>query len=118
MRRPLLALLGITAMAATAAAQDIGGTYAVEGTNFDGSPYRGQAQITFSGDTTCTIEWKTGSTSSQGICMRDGGTLAAAYSMDKVVGLVVYRTERDGTLRGVWTIAGQNGSGAEILTPQ
>lgn len=118
MKGYLLAVLCTAAMTAAAAAQDMGGTYAIEGTNFDGSPYRGQAQITFSGDTSCTIEWKTGSASSQGICMRDGGTLAAAYIMDKVIGLVVYRTERDGTLRGVWTIAGQNGSGTEILIPQ
>ena len=42
------------------AAGDIGGKYKVEGTNFDGSKYSGDAKITITSETTCTIEWQTG----------------------------------------------------------
>ena len=35
-----------------------------------------------------------------------------------VVGLVIYQVQSDGTLDGLWTIAGQEGVGTETLTPE
>lgn len=102
--------------ASPALARDIGGAYRVAGTNLDGTAYAGSAEITVISDTTCLIEWETGS-SSQGICMRHGGVLAAAYTLDGYYGLVVYDILADGTLRGTWTVAGENGAGTETLTP-
>ena len=108
--------LGLALATGAAGAAEIGGTYRVEGTNFDGSRYTGTATITPTADLTCDIQWQTGSTA-DGICMLDGDVLAASYVMGKSVGLVVYRILDDGTLEGRWTIAGQQGVGTEVLHP-
>jgi len=101
------------------AAGDIGGKYKVEGTNFDGSKYSGDAKITITSETTCTIEWQTGQDSSSvGICMRNDDSFAAAYKMkDGAVGLIIYKMDKDGTMEGIWTLTGKDGAGTEVLTP-
>jgi hypothetical protein len=111
------ALFGLC-IAAPASAQSIGGTYTVEGTNLDGSSYSGTAEITLTSDTTCTIHWVTGGTTSDGICSRNGDAFAAAYVLGDVFGLVVYKVDGDGTLDGLWTIAGKDGNGTEVLSPE
>lgn len=101
-------------------AQSITGKYRVEGTNLDGSPYRGTAEIRAASDTSCVIRWRTGGGNSvqEGICMRSGNTIAAAYTFSGgIPGLVIYRIGPDGTLDGVWTVAGQSGSGRDVLIP-
>jgi hypothetical protein len=110
------AALGILA-AGPASAQAIGGKYTVEGTNLDGSAYQGTAEITLTSPTTCVIKWTTGSTTSQGICSRNGDAFAAAYVLGDVFGLVVYKVHDDGSLEGLWTIAGKEGNGTEKLMP-
>lgn len=100
-----------------AAAQDIGGTYRVDGTNFDGSAYGGTAKITVTSKNTCRISWNTGSTAT-GICMRNGSSFSAAYVMGDAMGLVIYRLNSDGSLEGLWTIADEDGVGTEVLTPR
>ena len=114
MRRTALSLIFLAATCSFAAAQDIGGNYTVEGTNFDGSPYRGTAQIVVTTENTCRIVWNTGSTS-EGICMRYGPAFSAAYSSGNVVGLVIYEVMADGSLEGIWTVADTAGLGTEIL---
>ncbi|ESY83360.1 hypothetical protein X739_24920 [Mesorhizobium sp. LNHC220B00] len=118
MRKLLLAfaLLGLATL--PAAAQSIGGTYTVAGTNFDGSSYGGEATIALTSGTTCTIHWETGGSSSDGICMRNDKAFSAGYAMGKDIGLVVYKVEDDGSLHGLWTIAGKEGNGTEVLTPK
>ena len=115
----ILAALAITLGLSTmpALADDFGGNYTVSGTNFDGSHYTGTAKITIQSSTTCTITWTTGTTNSDGICMRNDDSFAAAYKLGKDVGLVIYKLHSDGTLDGLWTIAGQDGNGTEVLTP-
>jgi hypothetical protein len=116
--RLLTALLLLASPFGTAAAaQDIGGSYRVNGTNFDGSPYSGEAQITLTSNVTCEIVWVTGGTQSSGICMRDGNAFAAGYELGGKVGLIIYLVQPDGTLDGTWTIAGVNAVGTEVLTP-
>lgn len=108
----------VAALIATPAlAQDIGGHYQVAGTNLDGSPYKGEAQITQTSEVTCEIDWATGGTQSSGICMRDGNAFAAGYELNGKVGLVIYLVQADGRLEGTWTIAGLNAVGTEVLTP-
>jgi hypothetical protein len=103
----------------TAQAQAIGGNYKVEGTNFNGSKYEGDATITLTSETTCEITWKTGSTSSAGICMRNDASFAAAYKMDDgSIGLIIYKVAKDGSMDGIWTLAGNGGAGTEKLTPE
>jgi hypothetical protein len=101
-----------------AAAQTVGGDYTIAGTNFDGSAYAGTATITPSSNSTCRIEWRTGSTASQGFCMLANKAFAAAYKLNDSVGLVVYELQADGSLKGVWTIADKAGAGTETLTPE
>lgn len=107
------------AMTCAAQAQNFGGRYQVQGTNIDGSPYGGVATITVISTTTCTIRWQTGSSSVQdGICMRNGPAFSAAYAFqDGKVGLVIYRIMENGTLDGIWTVAGISGAGKEVLVP-
>lgn len=118
MRKLILSLALLSLAALPAAAQSIGGTYAVAGTNFDGSSYGGDATITLTSETTCTIHWETGGSSSDGICMRNDDAFSAGYVMGKAVGLVVYKVQEDGSLLGLWTIAGKEGNGTEVLTPK
>jgi hypothetical protein len=101
----------------TAAAQNLPGKYRVSGKNADGSAYSGTAQIVATTETTCRIAWTTGSTTSEGICMRNGNSFAAGYVLGDSIGLVVYKILGDGTLEGLWTVADQPGVGEEILTP-
>jgi len=113
----MLAAACLAASVATAAAQGLGGSYRVSGKNFDGSSYSGTAEIVVTSSTTCRIRWVTGSTTSQGICMRSGSVFAASYRLGNAVGLVIYEITPNGTLEGTWTIAEKSGVGTETLTP-
>jgi hypothetical protein len=117
MRTVGLAGIFAVSIAATASAGGVGGHYKVEGTNADGSPYRGVAEIVATGGPTCRIKWDTGSESS-GICMRSGNSFSAAYQLGDHVGLVIYEIQPDGSMRGTWTVADSPGVGTEVLTPQ
>ncbi len=103
-------------IAGVAQAQIVGGQYRVQGTNPDGSAYAGTATIAPSSNTTCRMIWRTGTTSA-GICMMAGKSLAASYSLSGKIGLVLYEMQPDGSLKGVWTVADQPGAGTETLIP-
>lgn len=120
-RLTIVALVAGTALCAAPAVAETAvraGPYSVKGTNFDGSSYSGAAQISITSNTTCEIVWKTGGSESQGICMRDDDSFAAAYKLGNSYGLVIYKINSDGSLEGVWTIAGKAGAGTETLTPE
>ena len=108
-----------TAISNHAAAQgaNVGGRYQVQGKNFNGSTYSGTAEITVTSNNTCRIVWVTGSTTSRGICMRNGNSFAASYVLGSKIGLVIYEQKGDGTLDGLWTIADETGVGVERLVP-
>ena len=116
-KRLLPAALLALAFAAPAAAQSVGGHYSVAGTNLNGTTYNGEADIALTSETTCTIKWVTGSTESTGICARNDDSFAAGYVLGDAVGLVIYKVKEDGSLDGLWTIAGKEGNGTEKLTP-
>jgi hypothetical protein len=120
MRRMMFGVAGAVVLAGGVQAQEIGGTYAVQGTNLDGTAYGGTAVITVDSDTTCSIEWTTGDLSYVGICMNLGSVVAAAYvpAEGEGAGLQLYEVLESGVLEGVWTVAGQPGVGTEVLTPQ
>ena len=113
----LAAILAVTAVPAISA-EFREGAYTVDGTNLDGSPYKGTAVVKLLSNTTCEIDWTTGSTTSVGLCMMMDGVVAAAYRQGDNVGVTMYHINDDGSLEGAWTVAGQNGSGSEKLTPQ
>lgn len=112
------ALLGLGLVSSAHAQTVSAGTYTVEGTNLDGSAYEGTATIELTSETTCSIEWHTGSTTSNGICMLYGDAFAAGYVLGDAVGLIVYQVKGEGVLEGAWTISGKDGSGTENLTLQ
>lgn len=112
-----LATAAILLSVQAVSAQNIGGNYLVAGTNLDGSPYGGEARITLTSEYTCEIEWITGATTSNGICMRSGNAFTAGYTLNGDIGLVIYLVQPDGTLDGTWTVAGLNAVGTEVLTP-
>jgi hypothetical protein len=115
--RSLIASGMILLSVGVASAQSIGGSYQVAGKNFDGSDYSGTAEITLTSQTTCVIEWETAGVKSQGICMRNDDAFSAAYVLEGEIGLVTYKVDEDGTLNGLWTLAGKEGNGSEVLTP-
>ncbi len=118
MKKTLILCVALASLAAPALAQtSIGGRYSVNGTNLNGTTYAGEAVINLTSETTCEIEWVTGATTSEGICMRNDDSFSAAYRMGDVVGLVIYKVMPDGTMNGLWTIAGNGGAGSEVLTP-
>ena len=117
MKTAILTFALVMALATTASAQSVGGTYRVTGTNFDGSSYRGTATVSFISNDNCRIQWVTGSITSNGTCMRQGSTFAVGYVLRGVVGLVVYDIKSDGSIDGIWTMSDRPGHGTEMLTP-
>ncbi len=117
MKTAALAAAALAATVGAASAQNVGGRYQVQGSNFDGSPYSGVAEITVTSNNTCRIVWQTGSTSSRGICMRNNNAFSASYQLGNSIGLIIYEMMPDGTMRGLWTIADRTGVGRETLTP-
>jgi hypothetical protein len=108
---------GLVVSITCAQAQSIGGRYQVQGKNFDGSTYSGQAEITVTTENTCRIVWNTGGQISRGICMRNDNAFSAAYQLGNKIGLIIYQVRPDGSMTGLWTIADQRGVGQEILLP-
>ena len=116
MKRFVACALFAAGLLSSAQAQTVHeGTYDVAGTNLDGSKYSGTARIVLTSETTCAMEWKTGETTSNGICMLQDNAFAAAYVLGEAVGLVIYEVMPGGVLNGSWTISGQDGSGTETL---
>lgn len=101
----------------SASAQSVGVTYSLAGKNFDGSSYTGTAQIIPNGST-CRILWHTSNSTSEGLCMLSGNTLAAFYKLGAEYGLVIYERQADGSFRGHWSVADKQGVGIELLVPQ
>jgi hypothetical protein len=107
----------VVAAATAASAAEVGGNYRVAGTGFDGTSYTGTARITATSETTCRIVWHIGDQTPSGICMRSHDIVSAGYKLGNDIGLVIYELQGDEILKGVWTLADQNGAGSEVLTP-
>ncbi len=118
MKKIFVFCAGFAALITPSLAQtSIGGRYSVEGTNLNGTTYSGEATITLTSETTCEIVWATGETTSSGICMRNDDSFSAAYRMGDEIGLIIYKVAADGSMNGLWTIAGNGGAGTEVLKP-
>ena len=119
MRGVFLGLALAASLSGVAAAQAVGGSYAVRGTNPDGTAYVGTAQIEGGGGEDCKISWQTGKTTSQGVCLQSGRSFASTYLLQGHLGIVVYEIRPDGSLQGKWYTGGTGpGVGSETLTPQ
>jgi hypothetical protein len=49
--------------------------------------------------------------------MRNGDALAATYEFNGKPGLIIYRVDDKGGLRGGWVVRGSDDGGTERLTP-
>jgi hypothetical protein len=99
------------------AQENVGGRYQVQGANSNGARYSGTAEITVTSRNTCRIVWRTGATTSRGICMRNQNAFTASYLLQGQMGLVIYEIKGDGSMVGIWTMADQEGVGTENLIP-
>jgi hypothetical protein len=106
----------IAAGCTAAAAEDLSGRYAVDGTLANGRTYSMTAGIKMTSENTCDISWSDGT---KGVCMLDGTTLSVGSVM--VNGhpqVAVYQVAPDGSIEGVF-FDNYNGKGLshEKLTP-
>lgn len=122
-----LIILGGMAMVAFAGEppkeRDITGTYAGSGTDIGGQQYKVTVEIEKEKDA-YQVKWI--SPNGQGwfgVGIRTGDTLSVSWAgrTDKgvMVGVMVYRIKKDGTLEGTWSMLGAKGVvRTETLTPE
>ncbi|NVO14230.1 MAG: hypothetical protein HXX10_09365 [Rhodoplanes sp.] len=120
MRRTLAAILVVGSLVAPAGAESLtlAKSYAVAGTNPDGSSYGGSLAVQVISDTTYTVRWSIGGSTYTGFGMRMNDTLSATYTLDGKPGLVMYQLQDGGVLKGIWAVRGNDGFGTETLTPK
>ncbi|HVQ37655.1 MAG TPA: hypothetical protein VMS31_08980 [Pyrinomonadaceae bacterium] len=105
---------GNTSHTAPTTTPDIAGSYRVEGTNENGSPYRGELAVIKRGDV-YQFRWNAG-TQYDGVGVPNGNVVAVAFtpgSEGKGCGVVNYELVGDDTLDGKWGYWGVNESGTE-----
>ncbi len=98
-----------TTMPAQATAAQLGGHYAVQGRNPDGTPYRGKAIVAVRGDGRYDFLWYIGGLQ-RGIGTLAGTTLTVDFGDTFPA---VYELRTDGSLQGTWA----DGRASEELTP-
>ena len=91
---------------------EIEGLYSVQGTNPDGSTYKGQARMERK-EQTYLLTWMISGQTFSGRGLLKGDVLSIEWTSGTEGGLVVYTVRPDGVLDGVWA----GGKGKEILTP-
>jgi hypothetical protein len=116
MRRIVLALALI--LLATPALAQRDGIYDVTGTNLDGTPYSGIAQIRAVGLNSFAIVWRVGNALVEGAGMASGRTIAVTYGSAQRPGIGIYTLNPDGSMDGEWTIVGAPAIGRERLVPR
>jgi hypothetical protein len=89
---------------------DIAGTYAVTGTNPDGSAYQGSLTVTARGDV-YQFSWATGQ-NYEGVGVVSGRAVAVGWGGAEC-GAVLYRPGSDGTLSGRWALYENESAGTE-----
>lgn len=114
-RAVLVALL--VGLAGSAAAQRAG-LYDVSGTNLDGTPYTGLAQIQPAGLSSFVIRWRIGNQVVEGVGFASGRTIAVAYGLAQQPGVGIYTLNPDGSMEGEWTVVGAPANGRERLVPR
>jgi len=97
-----------------AATPEIAGSYAVVGTNPNGSPYKGNLEVIQHGDV-YQFRWTAGG-QSDGVGVINGNVVAVAFANGPDgtgCGVVDYVIAPDGTLEGRWGYWGRDESGTE-----
>ena len=117
-RRLALALPLVAALLPSPAAAQRAGIYDVSGTNLDGTPYTGQAQIRGLGLASFVILWRIGNQVVEGVGFASGRTIAVAYGLSQRPGIGIYTLNPDGSMEGEWTIVGAPAIARERLVPR
>jgi len=118
-RRLALALaLPVLASLGTPAAAQRSGVYDVTGTNLDGSPYTGTAQLQAVGLSSFAILWEIRGQVVEGVGFASGRTIAVAYGLSQRPGIGIYTLNPDGSMDGEWTIIGAPANATERLVPR
>jgi hypothetical protein len=117
-RRLALALPLVAALVASPAEAQRAGLYDVSGTNLDGTPYTGQAQIRGLGLASFVILWRIGNQVVEGVGFASGRTIAVAYGLSQRPGIGIYTLNPDGSMDGEWTIVGAPAIARERLVPR
>lgn len=98
---------------------DLAGTYAVSGAGADGKTYQGEVVVSRR-DAVYQMSWKLGAGSYDGVAVRSGNTLAAAFTTGtdgSGCGAIIYQRNADKSLDGKWGEWGVNASGTEKGIP-
>jgi hypothetical protein len=115
----LTSLLALTLPTAVRpAAAQAPGVYEVTGTNLDGTPYSGLAQIQTTGLASFSIRWRIGGNLIDGLGFASGRTVAVTYGLATRPGIAIYTLNPDGSMDGEWTIVGSPRNGSERLVPR
>ena len=118
MNRPLAALAGLMTFALTLPAlADPTGTYAIDGTNPDGTRYEASVLVSRVGDTYAVTYTLDDATKVQGTAIGDNDVLAIGYGEegDSGVALMVRAGRK---WEGVWAYQGAKAMGTELWTPR
>ncbi len=89
---------------------EIAGTYAVTGTNEDGSAYEGSLVVRPRGSV-YQFSWATGN-DYEGVGVVDGSTVAVGWGAPEC-GVALYEVQDDGALMGAWAMYNNEASGTE-----
>jgi len=109
----VLAVFALFTPVVSVFAAGVGGTYAVEGTNPDGSGYAGTCVISGDEASGYTFNWTVGSSQYSGTGTMSGKKLTVDWGQPDPV---IYKVSPDGSqLKGKW---GPGGKGKETLTRQ
>ncbi|MDQ6435433.1 hypothetical protein RB623_15345 [Mesorhizobium sp. LHD-90] len=100
-------------------AQDIAGSYTVEGSNPGGGGiYRGEVTVVKS-DETYQVLWKIGNQQHRGTgILRDGGFAVVYQPQGGGPGIAVYQVGPNGALSGSWVGLGGQQLGSEVWNPR
>jgi hypothetical protein len=117
-----LSALAPTAQAADPETVDIVGTYDGNGTDIQGGKYKVTVKIEGEGDA-FKFTWTTpGGQKFFGAGIRTGKLVSVGWAGEQgtkvVVGITVYEVQKDGSLKGKWTMLGAKGTvKTETITP-
>jgi len=115
----LVAFLSLTLVAGLAQAQtrlNFAGTYGVQGTNPDNTPYTSTMVVAAFGDGYQVTQTFSDGTVIRGIGNDMGSYLVVAFQSNKVPNISIYRVTQSTTLEGFWQDYDNEKEGSEILS--
>ena len=91
--------------------------YDLVGTNANGSRYTGIVQMMQDGPGTFRVRWMVNNGTVEGVGIKTGNILSAAYLEGGKITVCHYVIDQNGLMQGRWTLQGTRATGTEVLTP-